>query len=270
MRRVHFIAGLPRSGSTLLAAILRQNPRCHASVSSPVATLFEVLMQQMSAASEFVSQFDDIRRGDILRGVFDGFYRVVDAPLLFDTNRGWTGKTALLSGLFPGSRIVCCVRDVGWILDSVERMVNTNPMQLSRIFGYKSNSSVYARAELLMNSDKGLIGRAWSQLREAWFGEFASRLIAVPYDSLVALPSQTLNALYDALGEPRFEHDFEHVVYDSPDYDADLGMPGLHRVRAVVKKEERVPSIPPDLFTRYSDSNFWARVDLNSRKVTVL
>ena len=27
--KLHFIAGLPRSGSTLLAGILRQNPRFH-------------------------------------------------------------------------------------------------------------------------------------------------------------------------------------------------------------------------------------------------
>jgi len=30
MPRYHFISGLPRSGSTLLAAILRQNLRFHA------------------------------------------------------------------------------------------------------------------------------------------------------------------------------------------------------------------------------------------------
>jgi hypothetical protein len=33
----HFISGLPRAGSTLTAAILRQNPRFHAGMSSPVA-----------------------------------------------------------------------------------------------------------------------------------------------------------------------------------------------------------------------------------------
>jgi hypothetical protein len=31
---IHFISGLPRSGSTLLAAILRQNPHFHATISS--------------------------------------------------------------------------------------------------------------------------------------------------------------------------------------------------------------------------------------------
>jgi len=34
----HFISGLPRSGSTLLSAILRQNPRFYAGMTSPVAT----------------------------------------------------------------------------------------------------------------------------------------------------------------------------------------------------------------------------------------
>jgi sulfotransferase len=33
---LHFIAGLPRSGSTLLVALLRQNPRFAARISSPV------------------------------------------------------------------------------------------------------------------------------------------------------------------------------------------------------------------------------------------
>jgi len=34
--KAHFISGLPRSGSTLLAALLRQNPRFHAAMTIPV------------------------------------------------------------------------------------------------------------------------------------------------------------------------------------------------------------------------------------------
>jgi len=36
--QVHFISGLPRSGSTLLCALLRQNPRFSSAVTSPVAS----------------------------------------------------------------------------------------------------------------------------------------------------------------------------------------------------------------------------------------
>jgi sulfotransferase len=54
-RTYHFISGLPRSGSTVLSAILRQNPRFHASISSPVSGLFGNVLQTVSAAGEFRS-----------------------------------------------------------------------------------------------------------------------------------------------------------------------------------------------------------------------
>jgi sulfotransferase len=40
LQRFHFISGRPRSGSTLLSAILSQNPRFNAGVSSPLAAFF--------------------------------------------------------------------------------------------------------------------------------------------------------------------------------------------------------------------------------------
>ena len=54
-RTLHFISGLPRSGSTLLAGILRQNPRMHAAMSSPVAGLLNSVLEQMGAGSESLS-----------------------------------------------------------------------------------------------------------------------------------------------------------------------------------------------------------------------
>ena len=47
--KFHFISGLPRSGSTLTGALLRQNPRYHAGMSSPIANLFEGIIGQVSA-----------------------------------------------------------------------------------------------------------------------------------------------------------------------------------------------------------------------------
>jgi sulfotransferase len=50
--RLHFISGLPRAGSTLLAALLRQNPRFTAGMSSPVYALFRSMLIETSARSE--------------------------------------------------------------------------------------------------------------------------------------------------------------------------------------------------------------------------
>ena len=48
---IHFISGLPRSGSTLLAALLRQNPRFSAGMTSPVGSLFNAMLSATSRAT---------------------------------------------------------------------------------------------------------------------------------------------------------------------------------------------------------------------------
>jgi sulfotransferase len=268
---VHLISGLPRSGSTLLCALLRQNPRFVAAMTSPVASLVGALLPKMGGASEFAVFFDDERRRKILRGVFDAYYAdVPDGRVIFDTNRTWTGRASLLAELYPRSRIICCVRDVGWIIDSIERMLRKNPLQLSRIFNFQPGGSVYSRVETLMNSDSGLVGLAWASLREAWFGEHAKRLIVVRYESLAREPDVTMKRLYGELRAIPFEHDYHHVTYDEPDYDAHLGMPGMHKVQGKVEYQKRESCIPPDIFAKYVDANFWLRPEMNRGAVTVL
>jgi len=272
--RFHFISGLPRSGSTLLSGLLRQNPRFAATMTSPVAALVGTVHPKM-CGGEFGGFFDDTKRAAILRAVFESYYADTPATMpgdavVFDTNRTWTGRAALLGSIYPESRIICCVRDVGWIIDSIESMLAKNPLQLSRMFNFQPGASLYARVETLMNSDNGLIGLSWSNLREAWFGAEAKRLIVVPYDHLVKEPARTLQRLYTELGEAYFEHDFHNVAYDEPDYDAHIGMPGLHSVRNKVEYRERKPCIPPDVFAKYASTHFWDKAELNVRGVTIV
>ena len=73
MSKIHFISGLPRSGSTLLAALLRQNPRFQAGMSGPLAGLFGALLGQMSARNEYSVFIDDTQRERIVHGLFDNF-----------------------------------------------------------------------------------------------------------------------------------------------------------------------------------------------------
>jgi sulfotransferase len=63
--------------------------------------------------------------------------------------------------------------------------------------------------------------------------------------------------VYDFLGEAPFAHEFGKVEYDAPEFDAQLGMDGLHRVRPQVKPLARQTILPPDLFKRYAQLAFW-------------
>ena len=73
-RKFHFISGLPRSGSTLLAAILNQNPRFRAGMTSPLADIRGVVMAEASSKNDFSFDVTDDQRVAILHGLVENFY----------------------------------------------------------------------------------------------------------------------------------------------------------------------------------------------------
>jgi sulfotransferase len=267
---VHLISGLPRSGSTLLAAILRQNPRFHAGMSSPVGSLFMALQGAMSKRNEAAVFIDEAQKRKLLQGIFDNYYHAIHpAKLVFDTNRAWCSKLPTLAQLFPAAKVICCVRHVPWIMDSIERLIRRNAFELSGIFGYEASNTVYTRVNRLALND-GLVGFAMDALREAYWGEDAGRLILVGYEALAKRPEQTLRQLYEFLGEPWFSHDFDNVEYEADEFDLALGTPSLHRVRRKVEWIDRTTVLPPELFDRFVNDAFWAVPELNTRGVPVI
>ena len=268
---IHFIAGLPRSGSTLLAGILRQNPRFHASMMSPVGEIFNAMLRATSVKNEaaiFIEPDDGRLAGfryRMLRSIFENYYSDEDAneralnEVNFDTNRGWTTKLPALVELFPDCRVICCVRNPAWIIDSVERLIKSNPFDLSGIFNFEAGGTVVTRAEQLCKSD-GMLGFAYGGLKEAVFGQHADRVLVIRYETLVYDPEWVMASIYAFIEEsPYIPHDFEHIAPCplTEEFDARLGTPGLHRVAPKVTVPDYKTVLPPDLFARYEKDAFW-------------
>ena len=268
-RTFHFISGLPRSGSTLTAGILRQNPRFYAGMSSPVASLFEGLIAQVSAGSELSSMVSESQRERFLRGLFDSYYADQTEPVIFDTNRAWTAQLPALMRVFPEAKVICLVRDVAWIMDSMERQFRQNAFENTRLFNAPGErATVYTRTEALAGANR-LVGFPWHALREACYSDYADRVVIVDYDLLTARPVDVFKLLYEFLGEEPFEHDFEDVSYDAPDFDAQLGLDGLHRVHPKVGPRPRQTILPPDLFQKFAGLSFWCDLP-NSRAFRIV
>lgn len=254
--RMHFISGLPRSGSTLLSALLRQNPRFEAGMSGPLAGLFGSLLSKMSARNEYSVFIDDAKRERVLRGLFDNFYADCPAEIIFDTSRAWCGWMPAIARLFPEAKVIACVRDVSWVVDSIEKLVQRNVFSPSSIFNYSSGGTVYTRAHAVVAAD-GMVGGPYDALKQAAYGAQRDRLLLVQYETLTTDPAKTLHAIYDFIGEPHFDHDFDHIDYDVTEFDERAGTPGLHTVRSTVKAEQRETLLPPDLFKRFANDAFW-------------
>ncbi|MEM1344812.1 MAG: sulfotransferase [Pseudomonadota bacterium] len=256
---IHFISGLPRSGSTLLSALLRQNPRYTAGMTSPVGHLFNAMLRETSMRHEDAVFLDDAVRVRLLRAVFESYYAdVAPGGVIFDTNRMWTTKLAALSQLFPEAKIVCCVRNPAWVIDSIESLIRRNPFELSGIFSFEPGGTVFSRAEGL-SGPAGMVGFAFNALKEAVWGPHADRLVLVRYESLVADPLATLRDIHAFLGLPMGAHDPKNIepCYDMLEFDRRLGTPGLHDVGRKVQARTRKSVLPPELFAQHEAQAFW-------------
>ncbi|MEL7039048.1 MAG: sulfotransferase [Cyanobacteria bacterium J06592_8] len=256
---IHLISGLPRAGSTVLAALLLQNPRFHAGMTSPVGGLVSRMLDAMSEENEFSVFISPEQRRELILGIFSAYYQqqIAAGTVIFDTNRLWCSKLPLVCDLFPDAKVICCVRNVAWIMDSLERLVRRNTFEISRMFRNRAEiSTVYSRTEALSQGNR-LVGFAYNALKEAFYSEQADRLLLVDYDFLAIDPQQTLSLIYEFLGEEPFDHDFENIEYEEAEFDRKLRTEGLHTVRSRVEFKPRRSILPPDLFEQYSQLSFW-------------
>ena len=77
-----------------------------------------------------------------------------------------------------------------------------------------------------------MVGAPYDALKQACYGAQRDRLLLVQYETLTTDPAKTMHTIYAFLGEPAFEHDFDHVDYDVTEFDERVGTPGLHTVAA--------------------------------------
>jgi len=266
--KYHFISGLPRSGSTLLAALLLQNPRFHAGMTSPVGALYSSMLHQFGAGTEFGPVITKPERKRLVRGLFDSYYAEhSDKEIVFDTNRMWSAHLPMLMDQFPGSKVIACVRNVAWVMDSLERRYRSNPYEITRLFNDDiERNTVYSRVETLAQANR-LVGYPWTALKDAFYGEHASSLLIVDYDLLAQAPEKVMPLIYQFIDEPVFQHDFSNVNYDAPEFDAQLGLHGMLKVRSSVSYEKRASILPPDLFEKYAALSFWNNTSLSGANV---
>jgi sulfotransferase len=256
MKELFFISGLPRSGSTLLSAILRQNPDFYADISSPVQGLVASTINVITG-SESNHLIDEPRRKHILRALVQSYYDGVTPQTVFDTSRGWTSRTSLLKELYPHTKIICCVRDLPWILDSFERIAAKNTLYNAALTDDESRQTVTTRCDALMDVKKeGQVVKPYYFLEEGMLLN-PDMIMLMEYESLCKKPESVMREIYQFIGKSYFDHDFDNVEYENEVFDKALNMKSLHTVRRKVTWEERPTILPRSVWEKYADKEFW-------------
>ncbi len=241
-QKARFISGLPRSGSTLLSAILRQNSGFHPSVTSPVRGLVERILEAMNEDNEFSTFISPEQKRALILRIFWAYYHPqVDKEIVFDTNRLWCSKLPLIRELFLEAKVICCVRNIAWIMDSIELLIQRNAFDVSRLFNNPAERArVYSRTEALSQGSR-LVGYAYNAIKKAFYSEHSASILLVDYDLLTIKQAKTISLIYQFLGKESFDRDLENVQYEEQEFDKKLKTQKLHQVRAQVEFKREKP-----------------------------
>jgi hypothetical protein len=244
-----FLAGLPRSGSTLLAAILNQNPMVHVTATSNLDGLMGSLVAAWESSPRNV-EHRDADLDSMLRAIVEVKQSAVGKPFVIDKSRAWANPTIMSTmGRVLGEppKIIATVRDVVDCAASFVRVAKPD------------NVREFLRTSPLI----GHLKQSYITLHEG-LKAAPENIHLVEYEALIRDPQKVLAGIYAFLGLEDFIHDTDHVdgsTVKENDTDA-WGVPGLHDIRPKIEK-----SVVPDaavvldgLFDEFDQPAFWRGV----------
>jgi sulfotransferase len=267
MKKTVFVAGMPRSGSTLLLNILGQNPRFHVTGTSGVIEILFNIRNQFSNIQAFKALGEDAMDKkciQTMKGALNGFYSDVTQSVVFDKSRGWEAYLEILN-LILGEKpkIICPVRDIREVLASFEKLyrftMTTRQLPDERAFFYKYQT-IEGRCNQLLSIDGGIVGVPVTRIRDAVARGWRSSICFVEYNRLTSKPREMMEEIYDFIGEEYHKHDFQNVQQMTKEDDLVYLYKGLHDIRPKIEPQEpQWHSILPKSYTDLiaNEATFW-------------
>lgn len=225
MKKLNLIAGMPRSGSTLLCNLLNMNPRFHATATSPVIDVLHNIRSTYSHNVTFKTQdrptqFENMRKG--LEGFVNGFYH--DKDVVFDKSRGWANHLPLLDKILANTdtKIIWTYRNPIEVVSSIEKHHQKTILLENADEGSGADfSTLGARVDNFIN-DGGIVARPVWLLNDAYEMGYGDRILIVSYWDLTNKPQTTLDKIHDFIGEERYEYsknDFKDLTQTTEEFD---------------------------------------------------
>lgn len=270
----YFMSGLPRSGSTLLSAILNQNPRFYSGPSSPVVSTMITLEQSLSNDELYLAYPKQQQAAKIISGVLENWYSDIEKPVIVDKNRSWVNRLHYIPGYFNiQPKVLCPVRDISEILASFISMYRRNPFSGQGRIPFldemliKSNIPLSDdnRCEVLCSTG-GIVGASYSGIKQVFAEGKEKQIHLIEYNDLINNPNETMKKIYDFLGEEYYQHDFTNIENIHRENDEMVyGLKDMHNVRRTLGKTSIDPKniLSGNILSKCSGAEFWRNLNFD-------
>lgn len=255
-KTLHFLSGVPRSGSTVLAAILNQNPQTHVSTTSGLVHALDGLANTWHSA-HLLNDTDPNREklAATMRGTIDYFYEGTDKPVIIDKGRGWPVPVilqAMHQVLGRKPKVIATVRSIPECAASFVRIARKDfgkpgkPRDLDE-FVYTGQLLDHLRA-------------AYISLQEG-YQAYPECFLFVEYDDLLANPQRELDRIHEFLELEPFTYDLSNIDGRSVEEDDENlhGYDGMHNIKPQLARQhsEDPVEVLGSHYSSYCQPEFW-------------
>jgi sulfotransferase len=262
-KQFYFLAGLPRSGSTVLASILNQNDSLYTTNTSPLLDLLYLNEQAWRKCPSVIANPYPIQLENISESIINSCWQHIDQDTIIDKHRAWGRNLPTIKTIFKKEpKLIITARDIPSIIASFITLLRASSQKPTYIDSMLAQDGRFIndfnRCDLLWNE---FIKDTWDSFRTAWNYD-KTKLLIIEYDDLVTNPKETITKVYDFLELPKFNHDFNNIHNKTVDDDLIAwGLEGLHTIRPQLKKTSSDCNdiIGEELANQYKKMNleFW-------------
>jgi sulfotransferase len=250
-RKLFFLVALPRSGNTLFASIMNQNPEIACTANSVTLQIMKNLF--LVKTTDTFKNFPDYRSLDnVMDNVFTNYYQQWPQRIIIDRGPALTsanpGNFELMQKHFkPGFKCIVLLRDLMDVFASYMKWYTENPDSFVNKLGKTDEEKLLA----LMNKE-GAIVKEIRSIQNSY--NYPNMCHFIRYNDMVANPEKIFKELYKFLDEPYYPHYFENlkqININDIKYDDTVVGKNMHTIRSTVKKETNNYIVPERIRQKY-------------------
>lgn len=260
MKKFYFLSGLPRSGSTLLTAILNQNPKIYA---SPTSGLIDLMGNTLNSWYEKIHEVqgrNDEELFRLLKGIMESKYENIDKPIIIDKSRGWTNPDIIKTMtrlLGEKMKIIATVRSVPDCASSFVRIAKP-----------KDKENFLKNSQLI-----GHLKSSYISLLEG-YKKYPESILFIDYDDLLKDPKTEMKKIHEFLELGDFEYSFDNIdgsIIKERDEEV-WNIPNLHNIKPKLKRQhfEKSEDVLGHLFDEFDQDKFWIKGYQKKKKFNLI
>jgi sulfotransferase len=264
------MAGLPRSGSTLISSILNQNPNIYASSNSPIVPLAATVESSIIMSEPYNAHPRPKVVKKTVAGVIENYYSDRKEEYIIDKSRSVTIPEhfrCIQRNFDYKPKVIIPVRNVTDVLASFLKLIYKSPSdqenfidrdiaKLNEINLYLSKDDT--RVDYLMKP-KGMIDNQLYGIAFMLQPEFRKYAHFIEYDNLVSDTRGEIEKLYSFLGIDPFEHNYANIKNVTPENDKIYGVVNMHTVRKTISPSttDARTILSEYAYNKYNNLEFW-------------